>query len=97
MLGGTIVNITGPCFDENEKIVCRFDTEDVVGVYVDRNRAICVQPFVMAEGYIRFEVAVGDNKFNWKGKYFVGEYPASLQNNQNVLILEFNRNSCDGD
>lgn len=74
MLGGTIVNITGPCFEPNEKIVCRFDTEDVVGVFVDRNRAICVQPFVMAEGYIRFEVAVGDNKFNWKGKYFVGVY-----------------------
>ncbi|XP_059481831.1 protein mesh isoform X2 [Neocloeon triangulifer] len=76
MLGGTIVNITGPCFEEHEKIICRFDTEDVVGVYVDRNRAICVQPFVMAEGYVRFEVAIGDNKFNWKGKYFV-ETPAT--------------------
>ncbi|KAF4523118.1 hypothetical protein B566_EDAN003133 [Ephemera danica] len=71
MLGGTIVNITGPCFEPHEKIICRFDTEDVIGTYVNSNRAICVQPFVMAEGYVRFEIAVGDGKFNWKGKYFV--------------------------
>jgi hypothetical protein len=51
----------------------RFDTEDVIGIYVNRNRAICVQPFVMAEGYIRFEIAIGDGKFNWKGKYFIGK------------------------
>jgi len=26
----------------------------------------------MAEGYVIFDVAIGDEKFNWKGKYFVG-------------------------
>ncbi|KAG8228908.1 hypothetical protein J437_LFUL011156 [Ladona fulva] len=53
-----------------------FDNEDVRGTYIDTNRAICVQPFVMAEGYVRFEVAVGDSKFDWKGKYFI-ETPAT--------------------
>ncbi|XP_046394346.1 protein mesh isoform X1 [Ischnura elegans] len=76
MLGGTVVNITGPCFHPDEKIVCRFDTEAVTGTMVDTNRAICVQPFVMAEGYVRFEVSVGDSKFDWKGKYFI-ETPAT--------------------
>lgn len=73
MLGGTVVNITGPCFEPNMRIRCRFDTEDVIGTIVDKNRAICVQPFLMAEGYVRFEVSVGDNAYNWKGKYFVGK------------------------
>ncbi|XP_066998795.2 protein mesh isoform X2 [Anabrus simplex] len=71
MLGGTVVNITGPCFEKNEKIRCRFDTEDVEGIYVDTNRAICVQPMVYAEGYVVLEVSTGEKGYNWKGKYFI--------------------------
>lgn len=73
MLGGTIVNITGPCFEPNDRVSCRFDTEEVIGVYVDRNRVVCVQPFMMAQGYVRFEISVGTEKYKWKGRYFVGE------------------------
>uniref|UniRef100_A0A1B6DF11 AMOP domain-containing protein n=1 Tax=Clastoptera arizonana TaxID=38151 RepID=A0A1B6DF11_9HEMI len=76
MLGGTVVNITGPCFTPDMKVRCRFDIEDVVGTVVDTNRAICVQPFVMAEGYVILDVAVGDGAYNWKGKYFI-ETPAT--------------------
>ncbi|KAL0273247.1 UNVERIFIED_CONTAM: hypothetical protein PYX00_005966 [Menopon gallinae] len=76
MLGGTLVNITGPCFEPDMRVRCRFDTEEVIGVVVNRNRAICVQPFLMAEGYIPFEVSVGEGIYNWKGKYFV-ETPAT--------------------
>ncbi|XP_043516783.1 protein mesh isoform X1 [Frieseomelitta varia] len=77
MLGGTIVNITGPCFNETEKIRCMFETEWVIGTVIDRNRAICVQPFVKAQGYIRFAISIGDSKaYNWKGKYFI-ETPAT--------------------
>ncbi|XP_033329084.2 sushi domain containing 2 mesh isoform X1 [Megalopta genalis] len=77
MLGGTIVNITGPCFNETQKIRCMFETEMVIGTVVDRNRAICVQPFVKAQGYIRFAISIGDSKgYDWKGKYFI-ETPAS--------------------
>ncbi|XP_065372052.1 protein mesh isoform X3 [Calliphora vicina] len=71
MLGGTVVNITGPCFDSNIRVMCHFDTEDVLGKYVDKNRVICVQPFLKAEGYIRFEISVGNERFKWRGKYFV--------------------------
>jgi len=28
----------------------------------------------MAEGYVIFDVAIGDDKYNWKGKYFVGTF-----------------------
>lgn len=73
MLGGTVVNITGPCFEPNERVVCQFDTEHVVGYVVDRNRAICVQPFLLAQGYIRFLISVGNDRYKWRGEYFVGE------------------------
>ena len=72
MLGGTVVNITGPCFEKNDKVKCRFDTEDVVGTVIDRNRAICIQPFVKAEGYIRFSISIGNGRYDWKGQFFIG-------------------------
>ncbi|VVC32247.1 Hypothetical protein CINCED_3A022608 [Cinara cedri] len=76
MLGGTIVNITGPCFEPGDKVRCKFDTEEVVGIVVSRNRAVCIQPFLMAEGYVILDVAIGEEKYNWKAKYFV-ETPAT--------------------
>lgn len=76
MLGGTVVNITGPCFDTNERVSCRFDTEEVIGHIIDTNRAICVQPFLKAQGYVRFEISIGTERYKWRGKYFV-ETPAT--------------------
>uniref|UniRef100_A0A182XLS7 Sushi domain-containing protein n=1 Tax=Anopheles quadriannulatus TaxID=34691 RepID=A0A182XLS7_ANOQN len=76
MLGGTVVNITGPCFTREDRIACRFDTEEVVGTVVDTNRAICIQPFLKAQGYIRFEISIGTDRFKWRGRYFV-ETPAT--------------------
>ncbi|XP_014488092.1 PREDICTED: protein mesh [Dinoponera quadriceps] len=78
MLGGTIVNITGPCFNETQKILCNFQGTNVVGTVVDRNRAICVQPRLQYEGYIDLIVSIANINDNnrWKGRYFV-ETPAT--------------------
>ncbi|KAE8741013.1 hypothetical protein FOCC_FOCC013459, partial [Frankliniella occidentalis] len=76
MLGGTVVNITGPCFVPGEKVLCRFDDEDVSGTVVDVNRALCVQPRLWADGYVRFEISTTESRFNYKGKFFV-ETPAT--------------------
>lgn len=57
----------------NRLFSSRFDIVDVVGTVVDRNRAICVQPFLMAEGYVIFDIKIGEGQYNWKGKYFVGK------------------------
>lgn len=74
MLGGTIVNITGPCFKPTDKIKCHFDTEVVEGKYIDSNRAICVQPFMSMEGYVKLKVAINEGSYDWEGLYFIGEY-----------------------
>ncbi|XP_050303220.1 protein mesh isoform X2 [Anthonomus grandis grandis] len=77
MLGGTVVNITGPCFNPTDQVICKFDVADVVyGTVVSRNRAICIQPPLMVEGYVRFEIAIGPGVYKWKGRYYV-ETPAS--------------------
>lgn len=73
MLGGTLVNITGPCFNPTDQIICKFDVADVVyGTVVDRNRAFCIQPQLFVEGWVRLEIAIGPDNFKWKGKYYVG-------------------------
>lgn len=77
MLGGTVVNITGPCFNPNVRVLCKFDVESVVGHVIDSNRAICVQPFLKAQGYIRFEISIGTENFKWRGLYFVGKVARS--------------------
>lgn len=76
MLGGTIVNITGPCFKPTDRISCRFDSIEVIGAFVDTNRAICIQPPLLIQGYIRFEIRVGAETYKWRGQYFV-ETPAT--------------------
>lgn len=78
MLGGTIINITGPCFVPQERIECMFESEPlpVLGHFVDRNRAICIQPRLLVQGYIRFAIRIGTEPFKWRGWYFV-ETPAT--------------------
>ncbi|CAL8070989.1 unnamed protein product [Orchesella dallaii] len=72
LLGGTIVNVTGPCFDRSQNITCRFNTLRVPGAVIDKNSATCVMPRIYATGYIDFYVEVdGSSDMQWKGKFFV--------------------------
>ena len=34
-LGGTVVQISGPCFDESDNITCVFNGQDIEGVFVN--------------------------------------------------------------
>ncbi|XP_046394152.1 protein mesh-like [Ischnura elegans] len=76
MLGGTIVNITGPCFLPDDKVFCTFGTETVQGTMINRNRAMCVQPFLLQEGYVKLTVTLASEYTTWVGKYFI-ETPAT--------------------
>jgi sushi domain-containing protein 2 len=50
MLGGEVVNVTGPCFEPESTIYCRFDIWKVKGKYINRNMASCIVPFMLYEG-----------------------------------------------
>ncbi len=73
MLGGTMVNMTGPCFEPGMRITCRFNTKDSEGVVIDENRATCIMPWTEAEGWVDFEISLDGGPFYWKGRMFVGE------------------------
>lgn len=86
MLGGTVVNITGPCFKPTDRISCRFDTESVIGAVIDENRAVCIQPRFWHNGYARFEIAINNEPYKWKGRFFVGK-----KNNYTLNIYTIQR------
>ncbi|CAG0885412.1 unnamed protein product [Darwinula stevensoni] len=71
MLGGTVVNVTGPCFTPGQRVTCRFEDWDVEGIVVDSNRASCVMPRMSISGYIDFAVSQDGGPYYWKGKFFV--------------------------
>lgn len=70
MLGGTLVNITGPCLSPNSIIVCKFENWKVEGYYRDPNHATCISPPVMYHGYIDLTVSV-DDKTLFLGRYYL--------------------------
>jgi len=72
MLGGTLVNLTGPCFEPGMRVTCRFNTRDSDGVVLDMNRASCIMPtFTEAEGWVDFEVSLNSGPYYWKGMFYV--------------------------
>ena len=76
MLGGTMVNLTGPCFEPGTRVTCRFEpgTFTADGVVVDENRASCIMPtFTEAEGWVDFEVSLNGGPYYWKGMFYVGK------------------------
>lgn len=73
MLGGTIVSISGPCFQKNDQVKCHFDTQSIYGSIINYNRAVCIQPYIKAEGPVRFSISINGRTYDWKGKYYVGE------------------------
>ena len=73
MLGGTMVNMTGPCFKPNMRVTCRFNTKDSEGVVLNENRASCIMPWTQAEGWVDFEISLDGGPFYWKGRIYVGK------------------------
>jgi len=72
MLGGTMVNLTGPCFEPGMRVTCRFNTRDADGTVIDQNRASCIMPpFTEAEGWVDFEVSINGGPYYWKGMFYV--------------------------
>ncbi|XP_068250957.1 protein mesh isoform X1 [Palaemon carinicauda] len=71
MMGGTLVNVTGPCFKLSDSVRCQFDTTAVEGVVVSGNKAACIMPRLFVSGYVDFSISINGGPYYWKGKYFV--------------------------
>lgn len=73
LLGGSIVNVTGPCFQPNDIVKCRFNAEEVNATIIDQHRAVCKQPFLKNKGNTSFELVQNHKKYNLEGIYYAGK------------------------
>lgn len=76
-LGGTPVEVLGPCFDEDDTIMCYFGNNLTQGIYVDRNSAICVSPEMDGHGRIQVKVQIinanGNEKYDNNATFTSGK------------------------
>ena len=58
VLGGTPVEVSGPSFSETDIIVCSFDGDKSLGIYISNEVAICVTPAFESIGWVTLYVTV---------------------------------------
>ena len=58
MLGGTLVTLSGPCFDETDSIECVFAGTTTPGVYVSRDSVACITPAMNAIGNVEVSLII---------------------------------------
>ena len=85
MLGGTMVNFTGPLLKPNSIITCKFENWMTPAIYRDSNHGSCILPPIMYYGYIDFTVEVDDRAF-FIGQFYIGK---SKVNVGDILIYFF--------
>ena len=87
-LGGSPIQVTGSKdsnikFQDDDIISCIFDSEDVQGVYVDENTALCVSPRLNNTGKVLFQLIIQSNE----PSEYTYTYEADYNSCKDALIL----------
>ena len=59
VLGGTPVQVFGPCFDDTS-VTCYFDDIEVEGIFVTEDYIMCISPPLKKLGRVTFRIALDD-------------------------------------
>ena len=69
MLGGTPVQVAGPCLRQTDEIICAFDGIEVPGVYMSERIALCICPQLTSVGRVPFQMTVfADGAITFRGE-----------------------------
>ena len=62
VLGGSLIQVFGPCFDSliNSSITCHFDEIETRGFYADEDYIVCVSPSLEIVGRVGFKITVAE-------------------------------------
>ena len=60
MLGGQTIQVAGPCFNDDDEIICVFDGIEARGIYATKFQALCISPPLSHTGRVPFELIVKD-------------------------------------
>ncbi|XP_055339847.1 protein mesh-like [Paramacrobiotus metropolitanus] len=75
MLGGEMINVTGPCFLPSSQIRCKFGQYETQGIYLNPVQAKCITPMMFEAGWREFGVSVdGGRTYNFRGEFFVVQH-----------------------
>ncbi|XP_064636548.1 uncharacterized protein K03H1.5-like [Lineus longissimus] len=70
MLGGQLVELSGPCFKPSATVLCKFDDRVVKGEYVSKVKVRCVQPMFMKIGVVSLALSTdGGKEFQYTMSY----------------------------
>ena len=99
MLGGTLVSLNGPCFEETDTVECVFAGTPTPGVYVSRDSVACITPAMNAIGNVevllRIRVSPGGTiKYQGTSSFYSSKWHESLtfysylQKNVELIIMQ---------
>ena len=72
VLGGTPVQVFGPCFDgyADAPITCYFDNIEVEGIFVNENYILCISPPLQDLGSVAFTIRLNGVSVEFKEVVF---------------------------
>ena len=75
MLGGKLVTVAGPCFDEiSHEVICRAGDVTVPATIIDPNHASVLIPLTLSLGRVNFSMSVdGGVTYNHTGIFWLGK------------------------
>ena len=57
-LGGTAVEVRGPCFNADDTVQCSFGGVSTPGIFLDRSKALCITPMLTNTGRVAVSVEI---------------------------------------
>jgi hypothetical protein len=90
-IGGTTINLQGPCFDVNTtEILCRFgEFGTVFGLVLNEFRAVCVSPLAAYPGNVELAVSLdGGETFNSTGLFMYMTMTDDILANEEIILRQ---------
>ena len=77
MMGGLLVTVSGPCFDQHSdttNVVCKFANIVTPAKVLDATRAQCILPMLTKTGVVRVGISTdGGQHYNHGGNFTLGK------------------------
>ena len=70
MLGGTLVTLSGPCFEATDTLECVFGEISTPGLYLNRDNVMCISPAMNAIGNVELRLKINNSIIERSGNFY---------------------------
>ena len=74
MLGGTLVTLSGPCFEATDTVECFFGEISTPGLYLNRDNVMCISPAMNAIGNVELQLKINNFLIERSGYFYYGKF-----------------------